>query len=146
MIDSFRGEYAFLSNMYFSPIVINGIRYTCAEAAFQAAKLQDATLRTQFSGLSGHAAKKLGRSVPLRPDWETIKIQVMRDIIHEKFMQNPMLREKLLATEGHELVEGNEWNDIFWGKCNGIGKNWLGRILEDERSMCGQPLYSPSKI
>ena len=133
MIDQFKGEYYFLSNFYNSPITIGGITYMCAEAAFQAAKLEDSAQRVMFSKLSGAEAKYLGRKVPLRSNWESIKIQVMRDIIHEKFAQNPTLREKLLATNDDELIEGNEWNDIFWGKCNGIGKNWLGRILEDER-------------
>ena len=105
----------------------------CAEAAFQAAKLEDSAQRVMFSRLSGAKAKYLGRKVPLRPNWESIKIQVMRDIIHEKFAQNPNLREKLLATRDNELIEGNNWNDTFWGICNGIGKNWLGRILEEER-------------
>lgn len=133
MINDFRGDWAFLSNMYYSPISIGGLKYTCAEAAFQAAKLQNAEQRIQFVGLSGPEAKKLGRKVPLRADWESIKVQVMRDIIHEKFLQNPYLREKLIATQGHQLVENNYWHDTFWGVCNGIGKNWLGRILEEER-------------
>lgn len=133
MIDQFKGEYYFLSNFYNSPITIGGITYMCAEAAFQAAKLEDSAQRVMFSRLSGAKAKYLGRKVPLRPNWESIKIQVMRDIIHEKFAQNPNLREKLLATRDNELIEGNNWNDTFWGICNGIGKNWLGRILEEER-------------
>ena len=85
MINSFRGEYAFLSNMYDAPIKLGGVVYTCAEAAFQAVKLEDKSQRVQFAGLSGSAAKALGRRVQLRKDWNNIRVDVMRWIIHEKF-------------------------------------------------------------
>jgi len=134
MINSFRGKYAFLSNMYKSPITLGGISYTCAEAAFQAVKLKDKLQRTQFQNISGPAAKALGRRVHLREDWNEIRIDVMRWIIHEKFKQNPSLLKKLLSTNNIELVEGNIWNDRFWGVCNGSGQNWLGKILMEERS------------
>lgn len=134
MINSFRGEYAFLSNMHESPITLGGVKYTCAEAAFQAVKLKDKNQRTQFENLSGPAAKALGRRVKLREDWNEIRIDVMRWIIHEKFKQNQMLLKKLISTNNQELVEGNTWNDKFWGVCNGIGQNWLGKILMEERS------------
>ena len=35
----------------------------------------------------------------------------------------------LLDTGGAVLIEGNTWNDTFWGACNGKGLNHLGRIL-----------------
>lgn len=133
MINSFRGEYAFLSNMYESPITLGGVSYTCAEAAFQAVKLKDKTQRTQFQNISGPAAKALGRRVHLREDWDEIRLDVMRWIIHEKFRQNPLLATKLIQTGNIRLVEGNTWNDRFWGVCNGTGENWLGRILMAER-------------
>ena len=46
-----------------------------------------------------------------------------------KFTQNEELKEKLLATENEELVEGNTWHDTYWGVCNRRGKNKLGKIL-----------------
>ena len=130
---AFRGDYAFLSNMYESPIKLGGITYTCAEAAFQAAKLSDKNARAQFAGLTGPEAKKLGRQVTLRPDWEKIKLDVMRWVIHEKFAQNPQLAAKLKATGITELVENNGHNDTFWGRCDRKGQNWLGVILTEER-------------
>jgi len=133
MIAEFRGTYGFLSNMSYSPITIGGVHYFCAEAAFQAVKLADKSARKQFEMLTGPEAKRLGRKVPLRPDWETIKVDVMRWIVAEKFRQNPEMRIRLLMTGHHELVEGNTWNDTFWGVCNGVGQNWLGKILMEYR-------------
>jgi predicted NAD-dependent protein-ADP-ribosyltransferase YbiA (DUF1768 family) len=39
----------------------------------------------------------------------------------------------LLETGDAELVEGNWWDDTFWGVCNGVGQNNLGKILMDTR-------------
>jgi ribA/ribD-fused uncharacterized protein len=74
-------------------------------------------------------AKRAGRNLQLRHDWEKVKYDVMLDIVFAKFYQHPELAAKLLATGDAELIEGNWWNDTTWGVCNGVGSNWLGRIL-----------------
>ena len=132
MIDRFRGKYFFLSNMFNMNITMSGKEYTCTEAVFQSFKTKDQDERAKFAGLSGKEAKRLGRSVSLRPDWDKIKVEVMKWVIHQKF-QNPELRQLLLDTGDEELVEGNTWGDTFWGVCNGYGKNMLGKILMEER-------------
>lgn len=124
----FRGDYDFLSNMYHSPIKVNGLVFTCAEAAFQSFKTLDKEERKKFQNIPGTKAKKLGKKVALRPDWNEIKIEVMHCVVKTKFKQNPELIPRLKAIPG-EIVEDNTWNDTFWGRCNGIGKNTLGQIL-----------------
>ena len=131
-IDSFRGQYDFLSNMYPSPIIVNGLRFTCAEAVFQMMKTKSPEERVHFVNISGKDAKRLGRCVKLRPDWEEIKVKVMQWVIHQKFKE-PALRQKLLDTGDALLIEGNSWGDTFWGFCNGCGHNMLGKILMAER-------------
>jgi ribA/ribD-fused uncharacterized protein len=129
MIDSFKGEYFFLSNFYECEIKYDGLEYSCVENAFQAQKTLYPADRVMFSGnLSPSIGKRLGRSAKLRSDWENIKDYVMKDLIRIKF-KNPELREKLLATGDEILVEGNTWNDHYWGKCDGYGYNMLGQIL-----------------
>lgn len=64
----------------------------------------------------------------LRPDWEYIRVDVMTELVRKKFSQEP-LRSQLIATGDAELIEGNWWNDTFWGVCNGVGENNLGKIL-----------------
>ena len=61
-------------------------------------------------------AKKRGKNLTLRPDWDKVKISLMYEICMCKFMQNPKLRDALLATGNSLLVEGNTWGDYFWGK------------------------------
>jgi ribA/ribD-fused uncharacterized protein len=74
-------------------------------------------------------AKRLGRAVSLRTDWETIKFAVMENLLRQKFA-NPALRWQLLATGSATLHEGNSWGDRIWGECPlGVGENHLGRLL-----------------
>ena len=77
-------------------------------------------------------AKRLGRKCLLRKDWEEAKDHAMLSVLRAKFA-NPELKEKLIATGDVELVEGNHWNDTYWGVCNGIGKNMLGKLLMQVR-------------
>jgi hypothetical protein len=61
----------------------------------------------------------------------------MLDILRIKF-QNPRMRDALIGTNGVKLIEENEWNDTFWGVCNGRGQNHLGKLLMQVRSeLCG---------
>ena len=60
-------------------------------------------------------SKGVGRRVPLRPDWEEVKVGIMEEIIRAKFTQHPELAAMLLATGEKVLVEGNTWGDTCWG-------------------------------
>ena len=127
VISSFRDEYAFLSNMFPCTIIYQGNMYTNVEAGFQAQK--NPSKAKEFSLLEGKEAKRKGRTVRLRPDWENVKVGIMEDLVLAKFTQNQQLKEALLKTGNLKLVEGNKWNDRFWGVCKGIGENKLGLIL-----------------
>ena len=129
VIDSFKGKYFFLSNFYESPVIYEGITYLNNEAAFQAQKTLTNKERLAFSMLNPSQAKKLGRSVSLRPDWEDIKIDIMYNICKAKFTQNETLKTNLLKTGDAMLIEGNTWGDRIWGQVNGVGENNLGKIL-----------------
>lgn len=132
-IGVFYGEYRFLSNFYPCNITVEGMRFSTAEHAFQAMKTMDLDERLKicYADTPGQA-KRLGRKVTLRPDWEQAKLDVMRVVLRMKF-RNDGLRAKLLATGDATLTEGNVWHDNFWGvctcpKCRG-GQNHLGRLL-----------------
>lgn len=130
MILSFRDEYFFLSNFYPVEIKLDGIVYPNAETAFQAQKTLDVEERRKFSMLKNPVqAKRLGRKVKLRDDWEEVKLDIMTEVVSQKFLQHPHLIEMLLQTGDEELVEGNKWGDRFWGVCKGKGENHLGKIL-----------------
>lgn len=141
MIDEFRGKYYFLSNFFTASVEYKGIQYQNNEAAFQAMKCENIEKRKEFSNLPPNEAKRLGRKVNLRSDWENIKFGVMREVVHQKFSQNPYLAEKLIQTYPEKLIEGNTWHDNTYGncvcdRCRDIpGKNMLGKILMEERNL-----------
>lgn len=164
MIAGFRNEYRFLSNFYNVPVTYNGIVYKNSEAAFQAAKFthltpdiiretvspsiidgygfdltDDRCVEHAFAVISAGDAKKLGRKLPIRPDWDDVKFDIMREIVYNKFANNDYLKRMLLATGNEQLVERNWWHDNIWGdcacdRCKSItGKNMLGIILIETR-------------
>lgn len=133
MIDKFEGKYFFLSNFYKCPVLYNRLTYQNSEAAFHAQKTFDLETQKKFTTLNPSEAKRLGRIVSLREDWEEVKLEHMKAILLCKFEQNPELKEKLIATYPHELIEGNWWHDTYWGVCNGVGQNNLGKILMELR-------------
>ena len=132
-IDRFSGEYAFLSNFYPSSVTDYIYTYPTVEHAYVAFKTIDVGLKKKISEipLPGQA-KKFGRKLQLRADWENIKVPVMILLLEQKF-SIPELRQKLIETDGMELIEGNTWGDRFWGVCNGKGENMLGNILMNIR-------------
>ena len=140
-VDRFRGDHAFLSNFHRAPFPWCGKEWPTAEACFQAAKTRDEREAERIRNApTPAAAKRLGRRVDLRPDWEHVKVDVMHSILQAKFAA-PALRDALLATGDAELVEGNTWGDVYWGRVDGRGGNQLGRTLmrirEDIRRRAG---------
>lgn len=135
-IDSFRGKYYFLSNFFPAEVTYNGLTYQNNEAAFQAQKTYSKEERIEFTTLEPRDAKRRGRRVRLRKDWEQVKDRIMEEIVRAKFSQNKELKEQLLATGDAQLVEGNRWNDRYWGVDirSGVGENHLGKILMKVRS------------
>lgn len=132
VIDSFRGDFRFLSNFY--PAVVNhdGMVFQSVENAYQAAKTYDMEIRAEFVDIDANTAKKLGREIEVSDDWEERKLEVMSQLLRQKF-SSPDLAELLLMTTGYELIEGNWWGDTFWGVCKGKGQNHLGKLLMDTR-------------
>lgn len=140
---TFRGKYAFLSNMYAADFEWDGRIYHSSEAAFQSAKSLDPAERDRFSSMNGVTAKRAGRQVRLRGDWESVKDDVMEEVVRAKFLQNPELAKLLIETEDLELVEGNRWHDTYWGVdlMTGKGENHLGIILMKIRAELGGADY-----
>lgn len=133
-IANFKGVNNFLSNFYYSPVYYNGIRFSTVEHAFQAAKSTDLKTQKLFAIIpTPQEAKQFGKTIPLREDWETVKVSIMKDLLKQKFSKSP-LRKMLIQTNDSELVNGNTWGDTYWGVTNGEGQNILGNLLMEVRS------------
>jgi ribA/ribD-fused uncharacterized protein len=129
-ISSFSGPHRFLSN--FTPCSIvgeDGLAYKSVEHAYQAAKAINAADREKIrQAPTAGEAKRLGRQVECRSDWEAVKVGVMERLLRFKF-SNPHFKALLLDTGERRLVEGNTWGDTVWGVCGGKGQNKLGELL-----------------
>ena len=135
MINCFDGKFAFLSNFYESFISDGEITYPTVEHYFQAMKTPSMEEALEIAAApSPGRAKRLGKKCHLRADWEQVKEQVMEDGLRLKFA-DPELKQKLIDTYPHELIEGTTWHDNEWGNCscgkcrNIPGKNKLGKML-----------------
>jgi ribA/ribD-fused uncharacterized protein len=138
-ITSFQGEYRFLSNFWPCLIVWEGVIYPTLEHAYAASKTNDPLIKTQIQLCSTPGeAKEYLAAHGVRPDtsWTSErKLEIMEALLRIKFSgNNPLLTRALLATADAALVEGNDWNDRFWGVCDGAGENYLGKLLMKVRA------------
>lgn len=127
---------------FVDPLRFEGEVYVTPEHFYQAMKTRDPLERSRIAAqTSAGLAKKLGRKVALREDWDNVKYLFMLQAQFHRFKDSAW-RIQLMATEG-EIVEWNTWHDRYWGKCtcarcNGQGMNWLGKILMDIRDDKGR--------
>ncbi|MFN3197428.1 MAG: NADAR family protein [Bradymonadia bacterium] len=134
---SVQGEWGEFSNFAEYPIRLAGKTWSSVEHYFQAMKFKDKALqekvrRTRTPSLAARMGRD--RKLPLRRDWESAKVNVMRDAVRAKFTQHDDLRALLLSTGDARIIEHTE-NDAYWGDGgDGRGKNMLGRILMQVRA------------
>lgn len=134
IVKEFKGEFMFLSNFYISRFRVpnDPHLYYSGEHYFQSKKaLKPEEKLKIIQALNPGEAKRFGRKCTIIPNWDDVKVSVMKKCIHWKFINNPTLLRKLLELDGYILEEGNTWGDRYWGKDikTGIGENMLGKIL-----------------
>lgn len=140
-ISSFDGDYAFLSNFFPSPIIYKSCLFLNVEQAYQGAKWQFGVnnennkkyLNRIFKSKTPSEAKRIGQTLQIDlVKWGQAKRSIMRELIDFKF-EIPALKQLLENTQNSTLIEGNYWNDTYWGQCKGVGANHLGKILMSKR-------------
>ena len=137
VIDSFQvdGVHIEPSNFFVFRFAVDGVEYDTMEHYFQCMKTLDPVEREKIrTAATPGKAKREGRKCALRPDWEAVKIPVMRRGLLHKFEYGNEMGDWLLATGDAYIVEGNTWGDRFWGAVNGYGENWLGHLLMARRA------------
>ena len=136
VIKGFFGEFRWLSNFHRCEIYFDGFMFPSTENAYVYAKMDIATIDEvifkdtleKLLVCSPAESKKLGRTFPLREDWELIKFDVMSAVVFDKFYRHVELRKQLLSTGYKHIEETNHWKDVYWGVCDGKGHNQLGKI------------------
>jgi ribA/ribD-fused uncharacterized protein len=131
-IYGFFDEFRFLSNFHVCNVTREGIVFPSSEHAYMAAKTEDFEIKQAIvtDCPTPSKAKKFGRLITLRSDWDFYRVAAMLDVVTLKFQQNPELAAMLLATDGMYLEETNDWGDTFWGvDIKKGGLNMLGKCL-----------------
>ncbi len=150
---AFSGDMGWASNFYEAPIVFDDTKHNLREIfpQFKFDTLEYPTTEHLYQSLkttneedkekvrtapTNSMAKKMGRKVFSRMDWDYVKFDAMRLCLYLKFYQHPDLMMKLIETGNTPLIEGNYWGDKIWGVCDktGDGENWLGRLLMELRN------------
>lgn len=134
----FEGVYEFLSNFYPCDLRMNGILFFSAEQAYHWHKLADKQDRLVLVSMRDPMqAKRFSRKCEIIPEWDEVRTAIMLSVLIAKFEQDQFLRLKLLETSPKILIEGNHWNDRFWGATfdgySWVGENHLGRLLMNVR-------------
>ena len=142
MITAFQKENRFLSNFYPAKFTYGDIEWCSVEHAYQSLKFTGEKFKEAYALTNPYDIKKFANENKsfISSEFFDVKVKLMFDLVLEKFKQNPELKQKLLETGNQELIEGNTWNDTFWGVCNGQGQNWLGKILMLVRSELNKPI------
>ncbi len=142
-IISFRGEYRWLSN--FAPVEIhyNGKKYQSVEAAYQSAKCDDQVWKNFCQRGTPSDIKRQGKLIALRPDWDEVKYNIMKELITQKFVLKPY-KQLLVDTGDVQIIERNTWNDTYWGvnSRTGEGLNNLGKLIMNMRETL--QVYTPA--
>lgn len=124
--------YGEFSNFSRHPVRLKGTTWPTSEHYFQAQKFPGTPHEGEIKRAhSPGRAAQMGRDRkrPLRRDWESVKDQVMYEVVKAKFEQHDDLRALLLSTGDEVLVEHTA-NDSYWGDGgDGSGRNQLGQTL-----------------
>lgn len=131
--------YGCFSNFSAHGFELEGQYFKTAEHYFQAMKFKNSpqdmqdVIRAKTPKLAAEVGRDRRR--PLRPDWESVKDDVMRTAVLQKFRTHAGIRLILLGTGDEDIVE-NAPGDRYWGiGADGTGKNMLGRILVETRTI-----------
>jgi ribA/ribD-fused uncharacterized protein len=136
--------YGCFSNFSPHSIYLNGQNWLTVEHYYQAQKfvgsVNERLINLIRDAETPQIAASLGRdrSLQLRPDWEEVKIPIMRAGVLAKFITHVDIQGILLSTGDCMIVEDSP-TDYYWGcGCNKSGQNYLGKILMSVRREIAQ--------
>lgn len=143
VINEFKNDYEMFSNFYPVSIYYSGNNFPSVEHAFVASKSKDPLVWYRVSLIpedKAGKAKRFGRKMTLRKNWDMLKLSYMKRFLMQKFRYQKF-KELLLSTGDAILIEGNYWHDNYWGDCycpkceNIVGQNQLGKMLMKVRDI-----------
>jgi len=143
VINEFKNDYEMFSNFYPVSIYYLGYYFPSVEHAFVASKSDNPMFWYKIAQIpedQAGKAKRFGRKVKLRKNWDMLKLSYMKRLLMQKFSYH-RFKELLLSTGDAILIEGNYWHDNYWGDCycpkcaNIVGQNQHGKMLMKVRDI-----------
>ena len=138
-----REEYGALSNMAGGyPLVVDGTALRTSEALYQCFRYphRPDIQRALIHEASPMTAKMKSRrhQSETRPDWQRVRIDVMRWCLRVKLAQHWATFGRLLESTGERPIVEHSRRDAFWGAKSRptgelVGVNALGRLLMELR-------------
>lgn len=132
---------AHFSNFSEDPVTYQGTVYKTSEHAFQSQKPMYKKDSERIAACdTPMECAKMGRdrSIQIVPDWDTVRLAVMWEVLLCKFTQNKEAQRALLST-GDAYLEERTKNDSYWASgddnAGGTGKNMLGKMLVEVRTV-----------
>ena len=141
------------NNWYYSDIIINDQKFNCVEQYFMWRKLKlfepsNRNLELQLLDTKNPAEmKRIGGHVKNYNEiiWNNERYDIMKEGLYAKFIQNDILKRKLLDTNDFILVEASPYDSIWGiGMTSAVaskvsqnqwkGKNLLGIALMEVRA------------
>ncbi|OGZ08707.1 MAG: hypothetical protein A2942_04545 [Candidatus Lloydbacteria bacterium RIFCSPLOWO2_01_FULL_50_20] len=129
-------EYYVFSNFSSFALEWKGELWMTSEHAYHSEKFTDEVSHDAIrKARSAHDAMKFAYANRDKylPEWDEIKLGVMKKILHAKVAQHPYVRKKLLESGDRVLIE-DSWRDAYWGwGPNKDGENHLGKLWMEVR-------------
>lgn len=138
-VKGFFGPYRWLSNYHLCEIYYGGNMFPATENAYMYSKIDPVDRENnpyviRLLTCTPSEAGKIGRNMPIRSDWDDVRYDMMKTMLIDKFTRHQSLKVQLMETAPKYLEETNHWKDIYWGVCDGIGENNLGKALMEIRN------------
>jgi len=139
----FNGETHPLSNFYPAKINVDGKIYKTAEHYYQSEKATNTMDKSRvMQAESPSNARRIGKQIKKRADFDEIKDIIMYKGVKAKFTQNVEVKAYLLATGDRYLIEDASFSP-YWGTgYNDMGENKMGKMLMQIRDELKQEMIS----
>ena len=141
---TFSGPSAYMSNFHIVEFVFEGVRYQLVEQGYQfkfAMHHKEFDIAQKILGkTNGYDIKDDVANIVADAEWAYISVPLLRGMMYAKFLQNPELMDKLVATYPHPLIEATR--DSKWGGGLPFGAPEYEMGIVKGANVCGKELTS----
>ena len=138
-ITGFTGQHAFLHNNTYAPLWYEGVQYATVTHAYEAQRTRDRQVQFHIAAADTTMEARRRAATYTRTNWDRFRLDIMRDVLCQKFAPGSELLTKLNATAPRQLINECDAPMPFWGTNKGKGQNALGVMLMELRTHTAKP-------